>query len=94
MRLSAAMKALVLQAARTWVLDPSLVRIGQQWAVVGHDVDERTRWTGMIVADIDWHHASRSGRSDEAPSRVWWCDITCCVRRRRDLIDVLTAAAT
>jgi len=83
MRLSQKQKEQVLAAALRHVTAPSLVRIGDAWGVVGHDLDEPKTWTGLLVHGVD-----------ERDGTVWWTGSIYMQRRRSDVVAHLTAEAS
>jgi hypothetical protein len=69
----------VLSAARRHVVEPSMVRVRDGWAVVGRP-EEGGGWAGLSVHEVD------------EQARVWWCGGVVQRALRRDVVNGLTEA--
>ena len=77
MRLNEEQKLLVQLSALESGLQGKLVRIGDSWAVVGHDQDQPKLWAGKLVSRVQG-------------SKVWWAGGWFYDRQRKGVIAQLT----
>lgn len=80
MRLSETSKARVLAQAKTWVEKPMLVRVGEDWAVLGRDRDQPKTWTAMLVREV---------RVDGPEYHVWWSHMVAQRRTRGEALGII-----
>jgi len=83
MRLTEQRKEWIVAAASRHVHDAAVTRLpGQEGRVivVGHDIDDPTRWAGLVAHKV------------EDDGTVWWCDAIYLQRRRSDVVEHLRTA--
>lgn len=86
MRLTAEEKAVVLQASAHSIAEPTLQRLGSEWAVIGRWVDDDGRttrlWVGRLITRVD---------TDSLIRASYWHTAETILPLRRDVLAALVA---